>query len=198
MTTNAHTIMSTNALDATNYHSGTALEIREYHYTTTSNGTGMDQAPRIGFHWGGRVQRQLGLNASGNLVTSNNGANWYELIHAGNISSQSVNYANSAGSCSSAVYTMETSVEQNSVYNTSGKEWSYLSSLRSDGAYGAVIKFGYNDGTPTAYIKGKSGSSWYSGWRQFMFVGDSISWSNVSQMLLYKQHLIILCLLEMK
>ena len=98
MSTSAHTIMSTNALDATNYHSGTALEIREYHYTTTSNGTGMDQAPRIGFHWGGRVQRQLGLNASGNLVTSNNGTNWYELIHAGNISSQNVSYANSAGS----------------------------------------------------------------------------------------------------
>lgn len=145
----------------------------------------------------------LGSTAKGNSTKPIywNGSSIVECLA---YSQASVNYANSAGNAdtvdskhaSDFVYTAQVSEEQNSdvntwaqnnadtnkrslIYNTSGAEWSYLSSLRNDGAYGAVIKFGYGNGHPAAYIKGKSSSSWYSGWVQFI-TSDNIGSQSVN------------------
>lgn len=145
----------------------------------------------------------LGSTAKGNSTKPIywNGSSIVECLA---YSQASVNYANSAGNAdtvdskhaSDFVYTAQVSEEQNSdvntwaqnnadtnkrslIYNTSGGEWSYLSSLRNDGAYGAVIKFGYGNGHPAAYIKGKSSSSWYSGWVQFI-TSDNIGSQSVN------------------
>lgn len=69
---------------------GGSIEFREVNYVAT-NQTDWSYAPGITFHWGGRSVGKLGLRSDGDLA-------WRDqsIIHSGNISSQSVNYANSA------------------------------------------------------------------------------------------------------
>ena len=167
----------------------------------TWGGTGTDYTV---YHTGNLTAATLlGSTAKGNSTKPIywNGSSIVECLA---YSQASVNYANSAGNAdtvdskhaSDFVYTAQVSEEQNSdvntwaqnnadtnkrslIYNTSGTEWSYLSSLRNDGAYGAVIKFGYGNGHPAAYIKGKYSSSWYSGWVQFI-TSDNIGSQSVN------------------
>lgn len=70
---------------------GGSIEFREVNYVNTTQ-TDWLYAPGITFHWGGRSVGKLGLRSDGDLA-------WRDqsIIHSGNISSQSVNYANSAG-----------------------------------------------------------------------------------------------------
>lgn len=92
---------------------------------------------------------------------------------------------------SSFVYTEQTSVEQNSdiysfarsnatahkrslVYNTSGSEWSYLTSMRNDDSYGAVIKFGYTG--PNMYLMGKASGAW-TDWVTMLHSGNYTSYT---------------------
>ena len=74
----------------TNY--GGSIEFREVNYVTT-NQTDWSYAPGITFHWGGRSVGKLGLRSDGNLAWKNK-----TIIHSDNIGSQSVSYANTAGS----------------------------------------------------------------------------------------------------
>lgn len=69
---------------------GGSIEFREVNYVNTTQ-TDWLYAPGITFHWGGRSVGKLGLRSDGDLA-------WRDqsIIHSGNISSQSVNYANSA------------------------------------------------------------------------------------------------------
>ena len=78
----------------TNY--GGSIEFREVNYVTTSQ-TDWSYAPGITFHWGGYTVGKLGLRSDGNLAWRNQ-----SIIHSGNIGSQSVNYANSAGTSSNS------------------------------------------------------------------------------------------------
>lgn len=75
-----------------------ALQIREYNFGGAQSDT-WAIAPRLSWHWSGRVQTQIGLSSSGDLkLSKDNFATSYLLLHSGNIGSQSVNYARIAGS----------------------------------------------------------------------------------------------------
>lgn len=89
----SHVIFPGTSTD-TNY--GGSIEFREVNYVTTSQ-TDWSYAPGITFHWGGYTVGKLGLRSDGNLA-------WRDqsIIHSGNIGSQSVNYANSAGTSSNS------------------------------------------------------------------------------------------------
>lgn len=91
--------ISVASTSTTGTYSEGGIEVREYNRQTT-NVTGNQYAPYIGFHWGGRVQGRLGLKETGELAwsTSGSGDGYLDLIHSGNIGSQSVNYATSSAS----------------------------------------------------------------------------------------------------
>lgn len=76
-----------------------AMQIREYNFGGSQSDT-WAIAPRLAWHWSGRVQAQIGLASDNHLYISEDGnfSSPKLIIHSGNIGSQSVNYANSAGS----------------------------------------------------------------------------------------------------
>lgn len=88
MNQESHVVFPGTSTD-TNY--GGSIEFREVNYVTTSQ-TDWSYAPGITFHWGGRSVGKLGLTSDGNLAWRNQ-----SIIHSGNIGSQSVSYASSAG-----------------------------------------------------------------------------------------------------
>ncbi len=65
---------------ATSY-STASLELRESNFTATSAAT----PPRLGFHWGGVVASQIGIESSGRIAILNNPGTAYENFIANNI-----------------------------------------------------------------------------------------------------------------
>ncbi len=65
--------------NATGY-SQASLELRETNFA----GAGQ-QPPRLGFHWGGVVASQIGIEASGRIAILNNPGNAYEQLIASNV-----------------------------------------------------------------------------------------------------------------
>ena len=107
---NAELAQSTNSSS----YSDATLELRELNYGGAQTGA-VGEAPRLSFHWGGRVASQITMLTDGAIQIRNNPGTGYETLKAGtiysndsavitsgNIGSQSVNYASSAGSASSA------------------------------------------------------------------------------------------------
>jgi hypothetical protein len=73
-------------------YSHAAIEVREYNYggaQTDNDAT----APRIGFHWGGRVASQIRLASNGEIQIRDNPGNGYEDFRADNIYAQGSAYA---------------------------------------------------------------------------------------------------------
>ena len=73
-------------------YSHAAIEVREYNYggaQTDNDAT----APRIGFHWGGRVASQIRLASNSEIQIRNNPGTGYESFRANNIYSQGSTYA---------------------------------------------------------------------------------------------------------
>ena len=62
-----------------------SLEIREYNLEGSAGGTEWARAPRIGFHWGGRVASQIICESNGRISVVNNPGNAYEAFGAGSI-----------------------------------------------------------------------------------------------------------------
>ena len=60
-----------------------SLEIREYNLENAAGGTEWSRAPRIGFHWGGRVASQFLLQSDGTISCVNNPGNGYEKFSCG-------------------------------------------------------------------------------------------------------------------
>lgn len=83
-----------------------AMQIREYNFGGSQTDT-WGNAPRLAWHWSGRVQAQIGLSSDNHLYISEDGSfsSPKLIIHAGNIGSQSVSYATSAGSANYVSYT---------------------------------------------------------------------------------------------
>lgn len=77
-------------------YSNSALEIREYNYS----GSGTDswgQAPRLSFHWSGRIAAQIGLASNGYLYTApSTGTTFYKLVYESG--TWGINITGSAGS----------------------------------------------------------------------------------------------------
>jgi hypothetical protein len=60
-----------------------AIEVREYNLEGAAGGTENARAPRIGFHWGGRVASQIIMEASGRIGIWNNPGNNWEAFASG-------------------------------------------------------------------------------------------------------------------
>ena len=58
---------------STSAYGDSAVEIREYNFGGAQSDT-WGNAPRLSFHWGGRVAAQIGLASNGNLYLNNNAA----------------------------------------------------------------------------------------------------------------------------
>jgi len=68
------------------YYDSAAIEVREYALQGTGGAdTSYARAPRIGFHWSGRVASQLVLENSGRISVLNNPGNAYEQFGCGYI-----------------------------------------------------------------------------------------------------------------
>ncbi|CAM1343789.1 tail fiber domain-containing protein [Tenacibaculum amylolyticum] len=61
-----------------------ALEIREANFGSSQTGAN-SEAPRISFHWGGRVASQIMLRTDGDIAIMNNPGTGYEHFRAANI-----------------------------------------------------------------------------------------------------------------
>jgi hypothetical protein len=59
-----------------------ALEIRELNQGSTQTGA-LSEAPRIAFHWGGRVASQIAINTDSTIMIRNNPGTGYEKFAAG-------------------------------------------------------------------------------------------------------------------
>jgi hypothetical protein len=62
-----------------------AIEVREYGLQSAAGGTEWQRAPRIGFHWGGRVASQIIMDSGGTINIANNPGTDYERLRAGPI-----------------------------------------------------------------------------------------------------------------
>jgi hypothetical protein len=62
-----------------------AIEVREYNLECATGGTEWARAPRIGFHWCGRIASQILCESNGRISVVNNPGNAYEAFGAGSI-----------------------------------------------------------------------------------------------------------------
>lgn len=65
-------------------YTATALEIRELNRGSAQTGS-QTEAPRISFHWGGRVASQIALSTDGSIMIRDNPGTGYEDLRANNI-----------------------------------------------------------------------------------------------------------------
>jgi hypothetical protein len=108
---------------------------------------------------------------------------WYEFIHSGNIGSQSVGYANSAGSANSATTSSTCTGQANGaiLWWAQSHPSSYYAVMNWDGTYwnvttnhGAAVKVGYaasagsagsaNSATSAGYLTGPAATNGSDGW----------------------------------
>ena len=72
-----------------------AIEIREYGLQSSAGGTEWERAPRLGFHWGGRVASQIICDSAGAINIANNPGTGYERLRAGAVEALGEFYTNS-------------------------------------------------------------------------------------------------------
>jgi hypothetical protein len=65
-------------------YSQAAIEVREYNFGGAQTDS-WSYAPRIGFHWGGRVASQIAMSSLGQISILNNPGNAYESFQCGNL-----------------------------------------------------------------------------------------------------------------
>lgn len=65
-------------------YSAAAIELRELNHGGPMSGA-WSEAPRLGFHWGGRVASQIAMGADGTIMVLDNPGTGYEKFAAGNI-----------------------------------------------------------------------------------------------------------------
>ena len=62
-----------------------AIEVREYNLEGSAGGTEWARAPRIGFHWSGRVASQIMMDSGGTIMAVNNPGTGYANFNAHHI-----------------------------------------------------------------------------------------------------------------
>ena len=72
-----------------------AIEVREYRLDGAAGGTEWERAPRIGFHWSGRVASQFIMDSAGTIICANNPGTGYERFRAGHMEALGEFYTNS-------------------------------------------------------------------------------------------------------
>jgi hypothetical protein len=66
-----------------------AFEIRELNFGGSQTGA-VSESPRLGFHWGGRVASQIGMETSGRIAILNNPGTGYEAFICGTFTASSI------------------------------------------------------------------------------------------------------------
>ena len=177
------------ATAASRFHTS-ALEIREAGGVTSAK-SDIGYAPRIGFHWGGRVAASLAFHSNGAFYFRNQADNGNAPVYA------STFYGTLSGNASSATYSQYISNPRNSntnmntlkfgtgtlysredsgssVSNLPNTQWWQTICQRSpDGNYANQLAQQMTGGT-SAYIRSFQGgtwSAWYRLWRQ----GDAVT-----------------------
>ena len=145
-------------------YSHAALEVREYNYggsQTDNNAT----APRIGFHWGGRVASQIRLASNGEIQIRDNPGTGYEDFRADNIYAQGGAYAGTFYDRDDAAYYGNfagTSIVnildvRGEIYN----DGMYRNDTSGKGLYNtATTQYFYSDGDDGWNIAGGSAANW--------------------------------------
>lgn len=153
-----------------------AAQIREYNFGGSQTDT-WGNAPRLTWHWSGRVAAQIGLASNGYLYTAPlTATNWYKLVYesgtwAINISGNA-NYATSAGTANAAYYVYDYNATTTPIYI--GYSGAALSTATHFAAYGttssgarcikdiAVATVKSVLGIPTVYARdiGVNGTNW--------------------------------------
>jgi len=151
-------------------YSEASLELRESNFT----GNGSATPPRLGFHWGGIVASQIGIESSGRIAILNNPGSGYENLVANNIYSAGNVYVGSYGGI-------------NSVPTTYGS----LGLLQTKGGYYGLL-FGQSTSNPNLMYDGAgNGGIYYEnyGWLYYTLASNkNTGWGTTGPA--YKMHVI--------
>ena len=176
-------------------YSNAALEIRELNFGGVQ--TGVDaEAPRIGFHWGGRVASQIGMSVNGRIRTFNNPGTDFEDFQAKDGYFNSVTAANLYGNATTATRTVGTGISTDATGTfratpahqrgftegygqadapTPGSGWWFYDSIRhSNGGnyWGAQMAYGWEDRANQIWTRNVSGNS-FGAWQQIAVANGS-------------------------
>ena len=150
-----------------------AMQIREYNFGGSQTDT-WGNAPRLAWHWSGRVQAQIGLSSDNHLYISEDGnfTNPYEILHAGNYSRilngiylPTTQVSKEQASNDDWIKTHALATLRGHVHNTNSLEWQYLFGISSSKTYGSILRTTYGNGFPRLQVMGLYNGSW-TGWRE--------------------------------
>ena len=141
----------------TSDYSGAAIELRELNHGGSQGAAGGFQAiaPRLGFHWGGVVASQIGMQSDGSICILNNPGNAFEKLKCGALTATNV-VANGAtltnvtsSRANSTTYTNSNSrplIVYCSFNNTNGGATLYIN--------GSIVRYinGYGNGPGVTFI----------------------------------------------
>lgn len=174
---------------ANSRYSNSAIEIREAGLVTT-NQSAIGYAPRIGFHWGGRVAASLALHSDGAFYFRNQAdsgqANVYANIFYGSLSGNATTSTSSGYLTKKASYT--TIAEVDAFLEDNKVQWATVTAagtaLNNDGvvmsygwsnAYGAQMYLDDGSGAACCYIRNRTGGSAWNPWRRLWASGDAVT-----------------------
>ncbi len=157
---------------STGTYSEAAAQIREYNFGGAQADT-WGNAPRLTWHWSGRVAAQIGLASNGYLYTAPlTATNWYKLVYesgtwginiSGNASSASALYTGYA-SGSSHANALQTYFNANKASIPRNKTISFYSSAYSNGSqYMGYFLSGYDSNPYGGFFVAHYGTPYYVG-----------------------------------
>lgn len=150
-----------------------AVQIREYNFGGSQSDT-WAIAPRLAWHWSGRVQAQIGLGSDNHLYISEDGnfTKPYEILHAGSCSRilngiylPTIQVTKEQASNDDWIKTHALDTLRGHVYNNNSLEWQYLFGISSSKSCGSILRTTYGDGYPRLQVMGLYNGSW-TGWRE--------------------------------
>lgn len=122
----------TNVSNSDYNYSGSAIWIREYHYSGSGSDT-WGQAPRLGWHWSGRVAAQIGLASNGYLYEAPaTAATFYKIVIE---NGGTYNIVATPTSHSHTISQVVWNGTENLVCNGANTEWSIDMQASATGSY---------------------------------------------------------------
>ena len=122
----------TNVSNSDYNYGGSAIWIREYQYSGSGSDT-WGQAPRLGWHWSGRVAAQIGLASNGYLYEAPvTASNFYKIVIA---DGSTYNIVATPASHSHTISQVVWNASENLVCNGANTEWSIDMQAAATGSY---------------------------------------------------------------